>query len=463
MVILVSVPGFARTQQQITSLEELLHYAGKSDVEVTMRPGVYEIAADQPLIRVKVEYQQEDGSVFSRRTTNAILHFSGKNSVYHLYGVILRIDTAVHLASHDSLDKVLVTGAGNTIHGLEIIDQGDHATRGAGVRMVHISGDGNTLDQVGLWSRGSSPYGYGNLLGKSASSLVPLHKQSTLLVTGKDTQLQRVRIVTRTFGHGLVLQGAVNTLIDDCSVEGEMRTTDDILREPAGLAKAVDFRSDYPPGRIVPGQMIALSEDGVRAYPDGTGWNTRRTRDLVVRRTTVRNMRSGFDLSIMTGQVTLTECLALGCSEKGYALPSGAVVARSAGDTLYAPLLSMPDRDLANCRVELEWLPESSAYAPTRFAEINGRGHHLVFTVRGSARDATPLPIVFGESYWADVNVFRRPTIDPRTGASEITLENHTPMPVVLRRVAVKNTVKSIGPLLSDEGADNRFESLTAQ
>lgn len=446
----------------ISSLEELAALAGRDGVVVTMKPGIYAFGPGAVRGRAQLPVYDRAGNVTAQAETGTLLHFSGRGSTYDLYGVIIRFDTRLHLDSTASLDKVLIAGTGNTVRGLELVDVGDTASRGANIRMLHVTGEDNTLEQAGLWVRGSSPYGYGNLLGKGSGSIVPLHKQTSLLITGRNSRILRTRVFTRAFGHGIVMQGAIDTLIRDCYVEGEMRSTDDILKETSGPAHAVGFQSSYPPGRIVPGQMIALSEDGVRAYPDAMRWGQRRTRNITVEDTTVRNMRSGFDLGVASGAVRIAGCSAIECNEKGYAVPSGGVIERSSGDTRYGPLLSLHDRRSRDCRIELEWIERPSAFPPVRMAEINGTGHVIVLRPAADAITGEARPVVLGESFWGDVNSFRDPKVDPLTGATRVRLVNQTRMPVRLTAQVAECEISTAGPLLRDDGQGNRVASTSA-
>ena len=165
-----------------------------------------------------------------------------------------------------------------------------------------------------------------------------------------------------------------NTIIRNCYVKGQMRTTDEMLAETSGPAYEIGFRSDYPPGVILPGQVKALSEDGLRAYPDG--YNGRKTKNLTVENTVVENMRSGFDFSAMCGKVEIRGCTAKGCQEKGYSLPDGGVITASNGDSTYGPLLTFVTKDICDCTVELELLPGiAGRYSGNRMAEIQGQPH----------------------------------------------------------------------------------------
>ena len=176
------------------------------------------------------------------------------------------------------------------------------------------------------------------------------------------------------------MQGAVDTYIQDCYVEGLMRTTDEMLKETSGPAFDVDFRSDYPPGKIEPGQIKALSEDGIRTYPGGAIFG-RKTENVTVIDCKVKNMRSGFDLSATSGKVIVNGCEAVGCQEKGYSLPSGGVIKNSRGDAMYGPLLAFPGVDIKDCNVELELVGSTSDFPPARLAEINGSGHRIVLQI----------------------------------------------------------------------------------
>jgi hypothetical protein len=253
----------------IDSLAGLADYAGRDHVRVKMQPGVY-LLNDATMARAaEVKYPEVAGKAAGSYRVNTLIHFAGSDSAYDLTGVVIHLDTKLHQTVRGPLDKLFISGHRTTISGLEFVDQGDTPPGRGGLRMLHVIGDGNRIENVTLRARGSAPYGYGNLLGKGGNALVPLYKQSCLLITGRDNRIIGAKVIARVFGHGIVMQGAVNTLIQGCYVEGELRLTDDMLQETSGPAHKVGFQSDYPPGKIMPGQMVALSEDGIRAYPRG--------------------------------------------------------------------------------------------------------------------------------------------------------------------------------------------------
>jgi hypothetical protein len=448
----------------IDSLAALADYAGRDHVRIKMKPGVY-VLNDASLARaVEVKHPQVAGKAAGSYRVNTLLHFAGSDSVYDLAGVVIHHDTKLHQSVRGPHDKIFISGQRTTISGLEFVDLGDLPPGRGGLRMLHVIGDGNTIENVTLRTHGSSPYGYGNLLGKGGNALVPLHKQSCLLITGKGNRILGAKVIARTFGHGIVMQGAVDTLIKDCYVEGEMRLTDDMLKETSGLAHSVNFKSDYPPGHIVPGQMIALSEDGIRAYPNGSQVGGRRTEKITVVDCTVKNMRSGFDLAAAAGEVRISGCTAIGCNEKGFNIPSRGIIERSSGDAMYGPLLSLYEKNDRDCRVELTLIGTTSDYPPKRLAEINGVGHRIIIKNDPARAPTRALPIVFGESFWADVHHFREPAtpLENWNGARGIELRNDTGMPVVLGKTARDCVISTRGPVLRDDGENNRFPAVAA-
>ncbi|XMO85355.1 GDSL-type esterase/lipase family protein [Algibacter sp. AS12] len=425
----------------INSVEKLAKYAGKDNVLVKMKPGEYTINSIK-IGKLSVFKYGENNKRKGDFSIGSLIHFSGNNSQYFLTGVSLNIDGELHRNyAKSEFSEFLVSGNNNYIEGLKGKDVG-HVVPANRVQMLRVMGDDNTIKNADLYVQGSSPYGYGHLLGKGKKALAPLHKHSVLLVEGTNTKLLGCKVVTHAYGHGIFMQGAVNTLLQDCYVEGKMRATNDMLAETSGLAFNAGFKSDYPPGKILPNEIKSLSEDGIRAYPAG-GLNGRKTKGITVINCTVKNMRSGFDFSASLPPVKITGSTAIGCQEKGFSLNSGGVIESSKGDALYGPLITFIDKKIKNCKVDLQLINTVSEYKVSRLAEINGSGHYIIIRNYQNKKRSVVSPIVFGESFWGDVHRYRSPEKSHGTygGAENIQLFNYTEMPVELNDLSINCTI----------------------
>ncbi|WP_430933833.1 hypothetical protein [Saccharicrinis sp. 156] len=441
----------------ISSLQELISYAAIDSVEIKMEPGTYNI--DDISTSKELDLDSYSGSsVTGVYSIVTLLHFSGSHSIYDLSGVEIVIDTEIYddLPEKKIFD-VLISGSDNNIKGLKVTNSGNNVPKVSAIAMV-VLGNQNTLEEVDLFVSGSSPYGYGFLLGKDTSySIVSkLQKHSSLLISGTGTNLLKCEVITRAFGHGIVMQGAVDTFIEECYVEGAVRTTDEMLAETSGLAYENNFRSVYPPGSIVSGQMIALSEDGIRTYSSGNLVPTK-TNNVTVINCTVKNMRGGYDLVACSGDRIINGCTAIGCQTQGFSGGSGIAIQNSKGDAMYGPLLSFWYTSSKNCSVALQLLDTKSDYMPSRLAEINGTGHTInISNAEGNALDSE-IPIVFGESFWADVREFRNPDENPddMAGAWSVNLTSSINMPLHLNKLTELNYITTNNNNVTDEGTNN--------
>ena len=298
--------------------------------------------------------------------------------------------------------------------------------------MLSVWGDGNTLTDVTLYVHGSSPFGYGDLLGKGKPGLAPLHKQSGLMVGGDDTTLTRCRVISRAFGHCFYIQGARNTLLQDCYAEGITRSTNDMLRERGGMAEEFDYRSVYEnrDGRflITPGYRKSLTEDGFRTYGKGgpRGQKTGLTRLI---NCTAINTRAGFEIvgpSDGEEKTQLIGCTALG-TERGFLLINGNIVTRRCrGDIVHGPLLYLWKGE--NADVELEVVGEGSDYTVHALATISGAGHRVKLTRWAAEGDLPHLPIMLGYGMPAHAEMSTPILEEPARG---IVLINETSCPVI--------------------------------
>lgn len=163
-----------------------------------------------------------------------------------------------------------------TLEGLYIETYGNEPGVQSRNKIFNITGSEITLKNAEIRTAGSSPWGYGSFYGLGGGDV---RKMNGIRVgwPAKDIKLIGCRVHMRAMGHAIFVQSAQNTLIEDCHIDGLLRTTDAILAETSGYSFNKNFmaiKGGYiegvtvaDDGKILPGEMISLSEDGIRMYP----------------------------------------------------------------------------------------------------------------------------------------------------------------------------------------------------
>ncbi|MGJ8640093.1 MAG: hypothetical protein ACSHYA_11955 [Opitutaceae bacterium] len=461
VALLVASAAYGEQTIEISSLKELAEYAKKDHVNVRLAPGTYELS-DPKMGQLFDMNDKPYGFKGSVSKSVTYLYFSGNDSTYDLSGARIEMHSKLNAAfGRREVYEVFVSGHRNTITGLNIVDIGnEHPAFRA--KAVTIIGNDNTLENADLFVHGSSPYGYGHLLGKGGRVLYRHNKHSGILVCGERTKLIGCAVKQYAFGHAIVMQGAVDTLVQDCYVEGEMRTTDAMLAETEGPAHSVGFKSDYPPGKILAGQIKSLAEDGIRTYADGAFFEKRRTGPIEVINCTVKNMRSGITLGMEQGPSRIVDSTVVGFQERGYSIGSNGEILNCQGDAKYGPLLTFIGRGAKNCKIDLVLLPKTSEFPVPRLVEVNGSGHQIRLRNAPGTQRTKQNPIVFGESEWADIHLFRAPDSDPAkySSARDCKFINETEMPVVFSELSNDNVIMTNSRLLEDRGTNNQVVPL---
>ncbi|MDF7825483.1 hypothetical protein P4B35_15760 [Pontiellaceae bacterium B12227] len=422
---------------KVASIAELMAFAVQSGNEVTMPPGTYRVKdylTPGMLAAVGKDIDLSQGG----RPPLPVLDFRGSNNTFHLEGVTLEVDTSIydHLPTFGYHRFLFVSGNGNLIKGLTVRYVGPQ--QGTNGNVLSLWGDDNTLESVRLFVHGSSPYGYGDLLGKGKNpGMVPLGKQSGLMVGGDNCTLKRCKVISRAFGHCFYIQGGRNTVLQDCYAEGVNRATSDMLKDTEGMAVDYEFRSVYEnrDGRylITPGYRKCLTEDGFRTYSRGGPRNQSTGKTTLINCTAI-NTRAGFEIlgpADIAEKTELTGCTALGC-ERAYLLINGNIKTRDCrGDTVHGPLLYLWRGE--NADVELEWAGQGSDYTVHALATISGKGQRVKLTRWESEGSAPRLPILLG--YGMPKHAEMSTPILPEE-AQHITLINETGMPVIKSEMA---------------------------
>lgn len=370
-----------RAQTTVNSLQELLPYLAKDNVEVKLAPGVYSITTAD----VENGLYQEEFMI--KHKTHVLLLFKGNNSIYDFTDVIIHIETKVHQAyGANQVHELQIIGNHNVLKNLTMVDSGsvyDAPTK----RATNIVMDGahNRIEGFHVTTKGSFPYGYGDAFGKGRNTVIEHQKHSACLVRGESNHLKNSTFIHRSYGHCIFMQGANNALIEGCVIEGEVRKTDDMLAEKGtgSPADKVDFMTAW--GYKLPkGYMLSTGEAGIRAYNggetiiDGKTY-FRGTSNPTVLNCRIKYMRTGVTLAHATGKIYVEGCVAIGC-ENGFSLGSGNAVNCSA-DCTYGPVYSSTYESDKNYHADITILPASDAYynGSGNVAYIGGSGHNITF------------------------------------------------------------------------------------
>ncbi|WP_430933880.1 hypothetical protein [Saccharicrinis sp. 156] len=437
----------APTSDSITvaSIEELRLAGQMSGRVINMLPGEYVVKDHMP----------DD--------PKTIFHFSGSNNEFNFNDVRIIIPTSV----------LRNMGPGSThefatyrIDGSNLIFNGGHFENTGEDRpyksLAEFEVHGNNISFFGceIIIRGSSPYGYGDMYGKGSGSAVALYKHSAMSILGDNVWVDGCMFKVFAFGHGIHIHGAQNTVIRNVNMEGALRLTDEIYEETSGPAFDHDFKRMYPDwyeGSDIPkGEMLSLTEDGIRAYLDGTDVNgvSRRTGKITVENCVVDKMRGGITLTISSDGATVTDCVVTRC-DHGYSVPSNSVVRNCKVDAAFGPILSIPYSNKKNADIELELISAESVMGTHSFMEISGSNHKIKITATEDMSMYTmPMKIGYVGYRYNETNSTES-ELQSKHNASAIQLINETSVPVELTKYSSGCTVTSPIAEVVDKGTDN--------
>ncbi len=354
----------------IDSLATLREFAGRSGVKVRLKPGTYTL---------------------DQASSRHFIALTGDDTHWDLRGVTLRIDTNLFRqiaaspgGSGSFYCAFSLTGNRITFEGLRTENFGDRPGLQSRNKIFDLTGSDIVLRDVDITTSGSSPWGHGSLFGISGGDV---RKMNGIRVgwPARNVSLVGCRVHMRAMGHGIFVQGARDTLIQDCHVDGLLRSTNDILAEKSGYAferafmtrghgyiEGVNVGAD---GRILHDEMIALSEDGIRLYEGaGKGQPTGPTRIVDC---TVSRMRRGFCTGLSSSADTLVNCVARECVATGFNVGSRDGLQACRADARYSEALSLPYVNSHDATVELELLDSRGGLANDLLAVVNGRSHRI--------------------------------------------------------------------------------------
>ncbi|GAF01977.1 carbohydrate-binding protein [Saccharicrinis fermentans] len=454
-MVFVVVCFISHSQTTVYSLNELLPYLDDDGVDVKLEPGTYSITAvDVALGKFGTTNFQDNIS---------LLLFSGNNSTYDFTDVTLNISTEV-FQSFGSVQiyEVHVTGNNNVLKNLTMVDDGsvyDQPKKSA--LGVCMDGKENRIEGFHMTVKGSFPYGYGDAFGKGGTYTIKHYKHSAFLIRGTKNHAKNCTIIHRSYGHAMFMQGASYPVIEGCYVEGEMRSTDDMLAEvgTGSPADEIDFMTEWG-YKLPPGYMLSTGEGGIRAYNSGTTYIdgemiTRGTDNPTVLNCTIKNMRTGVTLAHATGTKYVEGCTVIGC-ENGYSLGSGDVV-NCYADCAYGPVYSSTYESDKNFNADITIIaPEDSYYNGSHsVAYIGGSNHNITLRTSTFNLDEN-LCIKVGGDKNSIRHMYGNLPHQNNFSCTGFEMNNFTHFPIVLSDKS-SNVLGLSGGMVSDYGTDNNI------
>lgn len=337
-------PGCIR----VNTLAKLKPYMNDNNVCVVLEPGTYTISGEDI----------DNGTWGSTPHpvidyAKSLLFFEGSNNTFHFEGatIVFTADVMTVLGSRIDVWKFHNVGNNNTFKGLTITTSASvYDAPAKGGTTVTIDGKNNVVEGFHVTVKGSYPYGYGDAFGKGSGSSIRPRKQCGILIRGNDNMLKDSTVLQKSFCHAVFMQAADTPTIDNIYVEGEMRSTDDMLAEEGTgtIADEIDFQTIWGE-RLAPGYMMSLAEEGIRSYNRGETiidgeFIERGTNDITVLNSEVKNTRGGLSIVLSAGNRHV-ENVTLRGNQNGFSIRGGTMI-NCAADAQYGPVyLSTYDRD----------------------------------------------------------------------------------------------------------------------
>lgn len=405
----------------IDSLDALRGYAQLDNVKVRLKPGTYRLE--------KALYQH-------------FIEFTGNGSKFDMSGVRIQANTEL-FSKFGVIPGVggfysMIDLTGDKVHmeGGYFETYGDKPGTQPRNKILNITGSDVTMSGFTVQTAGSVPWGYGSLFGISGD---PVRKMNGIRIgaPAQRVTLLNCNVHMRAMGHGIFIQGAADSVIDGCKVDGLLRPTSDILAETTGFAVERDFKIKgsgegvIPDsnGRIPHGDMVSLSEDGIRLY-DKSG-NTR-TGKSTIRNAVVTGMRRGICTGFGVGESLIVNSTVRDTVQAAFHVGSGDIVIGGKADAKYAEALSIAQNGAKGADVDLEILDSRGGASNDLLAQINGSNHEI--KLRVAKPDFVPRNMVIelgtNRGFLGKLNNYGAK--QPDGTASDITLVNMTPSKVVL-------------------------------
>lgn len=419
---------------QVDNLSEFRSYASQDNVKIRLMPGPYKI-----------------DKAYSTR----FIAFSGNNCHYNLKGVRVMVDTK--LFTDKSLSKgfgkkslycaLEISGTNTTMEGPYIETYGNHYGHQSKNKIFNVVGVNITLKNAEVRTAGSNPWGYGSFYGIGGGSQVRKMNGIRIGYPANGVKLMGCKVHMRAMGHGIFVQGAQNTLIANCHVDGLLRTTDAILAETSGFAFDKNFKAPkggYIEGAIVaedgtflPGEMFSLSEDGIRIYTATSPGPL--TGSTTIKNCSVTNMRRGICTGLNSAGDNVINCKVTNCIATGFNVGNNDVLINCSADAKYAEAFCITQSNSKHASVDIQILDSRSRMNNNLLATINGIGHKAIIKTAHSFFVPEQLTIELsstnGYAHYQGSGVI----------ASEIQLENLTEAKVLLLPGTKKTQIKSVG------------------
>lgn len=417
----------------VDNIDDLRGYAAADNVKIRLKAGPYKI-----------------DKAFCTR----FVEFSGNNSQFDLKGGRIMVDT--RLFTYPSLamgnsEKSLycameISGSHTIMEGPYVETYGNYYGHQSKNKIFNLVGVDVTLKNAEVRTSGSNPYGYGSFYGLGGNDV---RKMNGIRIgyPADGVKLIGCKVHMRAMGHAIFVQGAENTLIEDCHVDGLLKTTDDILAEKSGYAFDKNFKAAKggyvegvpvaEDGTFLPGEMFSMSEDGIRIYTDTSPG--RSTGSTTIKDCTVTNMRRGICTGLNAKGDKVINCKVTNCVAAGFNVGNEDVLINCSADAKYGEAFCITNNDAKNVAVDIEILDSRGGLNNNLLGAINGKGNKV--SIKTANTSFIPSTMAIELATRNGYSYYQRSA----ASATDIQLNNQTAARVILLPGTVSPKIESKG------------------